>query len=974
MIYPDLILNLALLIALSIVSGFIEERFPRNTRIGVLMQGALFGLAAAIGMLRPLDLGPGLIFDGRSVMISLCALFYGPAAASTATAMAIACRVWLGGAGTFTGVLTILSSTIIGLLAHFRLKPQAKPPTAQNLYLLGLAVHLAMVAILFTLPANAALTVVKRIGLPVILLYPLATMLAGKILSDRVLTIRYLAHLQEARQNLDITLQSIGDGVISTDTQGRIVLMNPVAEALTGWQQGEALGRPLEDVFRIVNEETRAEVISPVALVLRERAVVGLANHSILIARNGTEHPIADSGAPIRDRGGAVCGVVLVFRDQTEERVAQKTLKESEEAYRALIERLPDIVIRFDRDGRHLFASNNIADVVDFRAEELIGKTHREVGFPEEQCRFWEKAIRKVFDSGEVYETELTFKGRRGPTIFNWRLLPERDAQGVVRSVLSISRDITAHRRIEQDYRMLFSKMLEGFAVHEIICDDGGRPCDYRFLAVNPAFERITGLRAEDVAGRTATEVLPGIDYKWIERYGKVALTGEPVIFDAYAEQLKKHLEVTAFRPAPDRFACIFSDITGRKQVDEERQKLQAQLHQAQKMESVGRLAGGVAHDFNNMLMVILGHLEMALAKVEPAQSLHSDLMEISKAAWRSVDLTRQLLAFARKQTVAPKVLDLNDTVSGTLKMLRRLIGEEIDLVWMPAANLWSVKIDPGQIDQILANLCVNARDAIAGVGKVTIETGNAAFDNTYRAQHADFVPGEYVCLAVSDDGCGMEKEIVEKIFEPFFTTKGVGEGTGLGLAMVYGIVKQNSGFINVYSEPGKGTAIKIYLPRLVGEAVEARAEEVLEPPKSRGETVLLVEDEPTILDIGKRMLEKLGYRVLTAGAPAEALRLAGEHAGRIDLLMTDVVMPQMNGRELANQATAIRPEIKCLFMSGYTANAIAHHGVLDADVEFIQKPFTWNDLAVRVREVLEKEEDRRKKTVDRMKKREDRR
>jgi CheY-like chemotaxis protein len=299
-------------------------------------------------------------------------------------------------------------------------------------------------------------------------------------------------------------------------------------------------------------------------------------------------------------------------------------------------------------------------------------------------------------------------------------------------------------------------------------------------------------------------------------------------------------------------------------------------------------------------------------------------------------------------------VLDLNDTVAGMLKMLRRLIGEDIDLAWMPGAALWPVKIDPSQVNQILANLCVNARDAIAGVGMVTIETGNVTLDEAYCADHTGFVPGKYVMLAVSDNGHGMEKDVLDRLFEPFFTTKGVGQGTGLGLATVYGIVKQNKGFINVYSEPEKGTTFKIYLPRFAREAVEPQAAHAVKMPQSRGEMVLLVEDEAAILNMGKAMLERLGYTVLTAGTPGEALRLAEAHAKEIHLLITDVVMPELNGRDLAARIAAIKPDLKCLFMSGYTANVIAHCGVLDDGVHFLQKPFSMQDLAARVREALE--------------------
>jgi signal transduction histidine kinase/ActR/RegA family two-component response regulator len=400
-------------------------------------------------------------------------------------------------------------------------------------------------------------------------------------------------------------------------------------------------------------------------------------------------------------------------------------------------------------------------------------------------------------------------------------------------------------------------------------------------------------------------------------------------------------------------YVAVLYDITERKRAEEDQAKLEGQLQQSQKMESVGRLAGGVAHDFNNMLGVILGHVELAMAAVDSAHPIFADLCEIQKAGRRSAELTNQLLAFARKQTVAPKVLDLNQTVASMLKMLQRLIGEDIDLAWLPNTSLWSVKADPSQIDQILANLCVNARDAIADTGKVTIETGNKVFDEDYCARHAGYVPGDYVRLAVSDDGCGMDKETQLHLFEPFFTTKPVGQGTGLGLATVYGIVKQNNGFLNLYSEPGHGTTFRIYLPRHVDAAVAV--EEGQEKPATRGsETILVVEDEPAILSLTKTMLERLGYQVLAASTPVEAIRMAAEYSGQIHLLMTDVVMPEMNGRDLASKLSSTFPHLKKLYMSGYTANVIAHHGVLDEGVLFIQKPFSQNDLARWIRAALD--------------------
>jgi CheY-like chemotaxis protein len=371
-------------------------------------------------------------------------------------------------------------------------------------------------------------------------------------------------------------------------------------------------------------------------------------------------------------------------------------------------------------------------------------------------------------------------------------------------------------------------------------------------------------------------------------------------------------------------------------------------------MEAVGRLAGGVAHDYNNMLSVIMGYTELVLERLDQQDPMHADLSEVLTAAKHSRDITRQLLAFARRQTISPKVFDLNESVDGMLKMLRRLIGEDIVLAWLPGTRLWPIEVDPSQIDQILANLCVNARDAIGGVGRMTIETGMVSFNATDCIDRPEFIPGDYVMLMVSDNGHGMEKETLDQIFEPFFTTKELGKGTGLGLSTVYGIVKQNNGFINVYSEPERGTTFKIYLPRHVPKTGQLRTESPAAPAVGGDETILLVEDEPTTRDIARLILEKWGYRVLAAATPGEAVRVAKAHAGKIHLLLTDVVMPEMNGRDLAETIVPFYPEIRILFMSGYTGNVVAHQGVLDAGVHFIQKPFSMRGLAAKVREALD--------------------
>ncbi|MBF0467266.1 MAG: response regulator [Desulfamplus sp.] len=421
----------------------------------------------------------------------------------------------------------------------------------------------------------------------------------------------------------------------------------------------------------------------------------------------------------------------------------------------------------------------------------------------------------------------------------------------------------------------------------------------------------------------------------------------------AYTEMEERVQERTAELSITN--AVLKNEIAENERAAREKEKLQIQLNQSQKMESVGRLAGGVAHDFNNMLGVILGHTELVLMDIKPEEPLFDRIQEIRKAAERSSDLTRQLLAFARKQTVEPKVLDLNETVEGMLNMLRRLIGEDINLKWIPGPEPWRVRVDPSQIDHILANLCVNARDAITGSGNIIIETTRSVLDETFLAAHAGFIKGDYMQLSVSDDGCGMDKSTMGKLFEPFFTTKELGKGTGLGLATVYGIVEQNNGIIKTYSEPGKGTTFRIYFPRHMGDN-EQVIEAVESKPSERGhETILVVEDEDSMLEMTTIMLGHLGYKVLAAATYNEAVELSNKYPGKIDLLITDVIMPQVNGRELANEILSRHANTKCLFMSGYTADIITHHGVLDDGVNFIQKPFSMRNLSSKVRETLQK-------------------
>ena len=474
-------------------------------------------------------------------------------------------------------------------------------------------------------------------------------------------------------------------------------------------------------------------------------------------------------------------------------------------------------------------------------------------------------------------------------------------------------------------------------------------------LGANPALVSMLGYEsANDLAGANLANLYAD-SQQWftLADYFRALQPFQGLV----AEWRRKDSSVTAVRISGrairgERNAIFFElfteDVT-------ERRALELQLRQSQKMEAVGRLAGGIAHDFNNLLMVISGYCEFLLARIGDDPALRGPAQEIANASERATALTRQLLAFSRKQMLAPKVLDLNAVVTENLKMLTRMIGEDIDLVMVPGADIGAVKADPGQIEQVIMNLAVNARDAMPHGGKLTIETGNVTLDENYARFHAPVKPGDYVMLAISDTGMGMDAETQNHIFEPFFSTKGP-KGTGLGLSTVYGIVKQSEGYIWVYSELGKGTTFKIYLPRIgaAGETIAAQTTTPVISAERGGETILIVEDEADVRRLGRQYLEMQGYRVLEAPEGAAAIQISNSYSGPIHLLLTDVIMPGMNGRELAQRISALRPDTRVLYMSGYTENAIGHNGTLDAGITLLQKPFTLPALKAKVREVLD--------------------
>jgi len=733
------------------------------------------------------------------------------------------------------------------------------------------------------------------------------------------------------------------DPLLITSADGRLVEVNEAAVDCYGYSRSELEGLRLtdlapEDERRDLERRLRAAGDGVVHLVSRQRT------------KDGRELEVEMTIRPLpqRSKRTLVCSV----RDVTAARETELALRESEARQQRAVENAPFPIMIHAEDGEVLVVNRTWRRLTGYDDGEVRTIHDWTARINAEGHDVVREAFAELFEaSGRVTEGVHTVTRSDGSRrLWDFSSSPLGTLPDGRRLIMSIAADLT--ERIEASAeRDLLMTAIEQLGETVVITDADGT-IEY----VNRAFEQTTGYGRDEAAGRNPHIVKSGDhDAAFYDDLWSTISSGKT--WQGQIRNRRKDgtpfTEDTTISPVRDEsgairhYVAVKSDITARLDLEE-------QLRQSSKMESIGRLAGGVAHDFNNMLTVILGHAELALDRVEPSTPVHDGLVEIRQAAERSAELTRQLLAFARRQVAQPKPVCLNDRVGGMLRMLRRLIGEDIELAWRPEDGLEDVRIDPGQVDQILANLCVNARDSIDGVGRMTIETRNVTLDDAYCRAHAGVEPGRYVTLAVTDDGRGMDPETRSRIFEPYFTTKATGKGTGLGLATVYGIVQQNQGFIHVYSEPGEGATFRIHLPVCAPSEERPADEGKRSIPQGRGETVLLVEDQPPILELGAEMLRLLGYSVLPVGEPAAALRIAGEAATAIDLLITDVIMPEMNGAQLVEGFRALRPDTPCLYMSGYTADAIAQRGLTEEGVHFLQKPFLLEDLAVRVRTAVD--------------------
>jgi PAS domain S-box-containing protein len=711
-------------------------------------------------------------------------------------------------------------------------------------------------------------------------------------------------------------------------------------------------------------------------LIYRTTAITGLTKPDYLLFKNlrQSEDALRKAHDEMENRVRERTAQIQVANEQLRREIKERerteeALRESERRFRLLVESVKDYAIFLLDPRGHIISWNVGAERIHgYQSEEIIGQPlsvfytdqDKKLGKPEE-------AMRMAMAEGR-YEGQGWRVKKDGSRFWGDMVITElRDKAGVLRGFAKVARDITARklaenalRESEERLRELFDSAPVGY--HELNLQG-------RIIQVNQTELGMLGYMAKEMIGQPVWKFIVEEDQF---REAMMAKLTKGVSSSKALEHNFKRKDGTSF-PAlvedlilKDSVGSIkgirstLQDITERKKAEEEMVSLQEQFRQSQKMEAIGRLAGGIAHDFNNLLTIIKGYSQLSLMELTEDHPLKGSIQEISKAADRASGLTRQLLAFSRRQILEVKVLDFNALLHDLEKMLHRILGEDIELATFLSENLGRVKADPGQMEQVIMNLAVNARDAMSSGGKLTIETKNVELDQEYARSHVGSKPGHYVMVSASDTGVGMPPEIRERIFEPFFTTKEKGKGTGLGLSTVYGIVKQSQGNIWVYSEPGYGTTFKIYLPQ-VDEPVEASKDKLSERELVGGnETILVVEDEEEVRKLTVRILKDKGYRVLTASDGNAALAVGKRYVSPIHLMLTDVVMPGLNGRELAKKMESFHPKMKVLYMSGYTENAIVHHGILEEKMDYLPKPFTVEGLTKKVREALDKSDGER--------------
>lgn len=976
-----LIQNSALLIVLVYVHELLRshhkkpwEEIPRR-----IMTGLILGCIGIAIMLTQWTFKAGIVFDTRSVLLAVSGLFFGTIPTAIAMAILAVFRIYQGGAGALPGVCVILASGLIGVGWRHLRSSQLHLLKWWELLGMGILVHVVMtIILLLTIPWPEHVNPLNDIFVPVMLIYPPATALMGILMQQSIVRQFQENRIAESEERHRTLFENNHTIMLLIDPENEtLVDVNPFAANFYGYPREEMRGKPMTlicpgydpaaskkmaasttgETFRFSSKHKLAdgslrdvEVFTGPTVIDRKHLL-----HSIIhdiTDRLKAEEEIRASHEKVEglleDTERARAALATALEEEKQTLIA---LRNSELRFTLLLDNIDNLAVQgYYSDGTIFYWNKASTRLYGYTREEAIGRDVVELICLEEKRQHHRDLIREMVETKRsIPASELVVKHKDGTSLHVFTSHAIIPVTGSQVELFAMDVDLSTLKLATMEIRKL-TQAIEQSPVSIVITDTEGK-----IQYVNTQFSITTGYSLEEVEGRTQRFLDSG--EKSDVEHEKIVRTLEAgIVWRGEFRNKRKDgatfWERVTISPMFDERGNIVNHLAVKEDITETK-KLEDALRQSQKMQAVGRLAGGVAHDFNNMLGVILGYAELAREVVEPETLLHKQLTEIQRAALRSADLTRQLLAFARKQTIQPKVLDINESVTQMLKMLIRLIGEHINLVWKPCASPWPIRIDPSQLDQILANLSVNARDAIPDSGTVIITTENRIV--TEEQASGELYPGEYVLLSVTDTGAGMPPEVLDHLFEPFYTTKEQGKGTGLGLPTVYGIVKQNHGYIDVQTRLGEGTRFDIYFPRSQPGEKDVTDEHESEPVNPSGsETIMIVEDELPILTLAESILNRYGFNVMAFTSPREAIEAAKGCKFPIDILVTDVILPEINGSELATEITTLFPKAKVLFMSGYTADVISNQGILPKDINFIQKPFRSHAFAIKVRNILD--------------------
>lgn len=952
-----LVYNTALLLVLGVLYEIILTKTYKNSSITRLISGLIIGFIAIIIMANPWELEPGLIFDTRSVLLSLTGLFFGLSTSLSAMTLTALYRIYQGGIGALTGTIVIIATTIVGIIwRNIRKKRKEGFISAGELYLFGIAAHVVMLLCMLTLPWKTATNVLEKITLPVLLIYPAGTVFLGRLLSYQMERRISVEMLKESEKDYRSLFENMVEGfaycrMIFRNNEAvdyYHINVNPAFEKITGLKN--AKGKYVSELIPGL-KKTNPDLFEKYARV----ALSGAPEHFEIYIHNMDMWFNISVYSPKNEH------FIVIFENITERKNSEIALRQKDELIRLTGAMAKVGGWEFNAETFKGTWTDEVARIHDLDPADETNVDKGISFYHGEHRQKIENAIKNAIEKGQSYDLELELISAKG--INKWVRtigIPIKSGEKVVK-VRGIFHDVTERVKAEQILRESEKRFR---TVVETAPEAIFIQINHCFAYVNKSALDLFGAESpEQLIGKPMIERFhPDFRDKVIERIKKLndkfesVAAMEEICMRIDGTQLCAEFLAVPFTYLGEDGALVFArDISERKRAESEKAHLQEQLMQAKKLESIGRLAGGIAHDFNNSLLVILASGEIILDSLPENSPIRDPLSEIIAAAEHSKNLTKQMLAFGRKQILEMKPINLHEVIFNIEKMIKRLLGEDILLSIITNKEEIVVNADTTQLEQTLLNLSLNARDAMPEGGALTIETDTVTLDENYFNTHPDIQIGEYAMITVSDTGYGMSEETLKQIFDPFFTTKEKGKGTGLGLATVFGIIKQHGGSIWAYSEINKGTTFKIYLPRIKDKIVSKQPEKkaVIDSIPG-GETIMVVEDEESVRKLTCMILSNLGYKILEAKNLDECLKHAKE-SEKIDLLLTDVIMPETNGKQIYEKVSAICPDIKALFMSGYTENVIAHHGVLDSGCYFISKPFTKKDLKEKICEILKK-------------------